>query len=308
MRDCCELRERLRGECQAIHEFIGVYRGKRATTAGIARSTPRRHGCRRDIARRCLRRRIGGRGSDDLHHLLAHLFERNTHALHHACCDTLALTHETKQEVFRANVGTADALCFIHRQLDDFCRAWRQAGVSYDNAITTTDNKFDRRTHFGQLHAQIREHSRRNAVALAYETEQQMLRADVVMVETLRFFLRKRKNFAAALRELFESLCAGRFQSCSSPEEKPGAFRLRGALQFAHSTLLSPTAFLAEPLFHRHGKTPFASIAESKAFLPLYRYLRFAPATFAGRGSTSCSEYWQRGLHRVPRRLRARAG
>ena len=50
------------------------------------------------------------------------------------------------------------------------------------------------------------EDARGHALALADETQQQVLRADVVVVEALRFFLSQRQDLARALRELVEAI------------------------------------------------------------------------------------------------------
>ena len=57
-----------------------------------------------------------------------------------------------------------------------------------------------------QLDVHVLEHARGDALALADEAQQQVLRADVVVVEPLRLVLGKRQDLARAVRELVEAI------------------------------------------------------------------------------------------------------
>ena len=57
-----------------------------------------------------------------------------------------------------------------------------------------------------ELDAHVVEDARGDAIALADEAQEQMLSADVVVVEPLRFFLSKRQDLASAVRELVEAI------------------------------------------------------------------------------------------------------
>ena len=84
----------------------------------------------------------------------------------------------------------------------------RQADLADDRPVTAPDDELDGRPHLGQLDVHVLEHARRDALALADEPEQQMLGADVVVVEPLRLILRKRQDLARAIRELVKSIHA----------------------------------------------------------------------------------------------------
>ena len=70
--------------------------------------------------------------------------------------------------------------------------------------LAAADDELDRRAHLGQLHAHVAQHPRGDAVALAHQPEQQVLGADVVVVEALRLFLGQRQHLPGALGELVE--------------------------------------------------------------------------------------------------------
>ena len=87
--------------------------------------------------------------------------------------------------------------------------ARRQADIADDHCLAAADDELDRGADLGQLHAHIAQHARGDAVALADQPEQQVLGADVVVVEALRLFLGERQDFPGPFREFVE-LCHGR--------------------------------------------------------------------------------------------------
>ena len=70
--------------------------------------------------------------------------------------------------------------------------------------FAAADDELDRRADLRQLHAHVAEHASGDAVTFAHETQQEVLSADVVVVEALGLFLGERQDLARALRELVE--------------------------------------------------------------------------------------------------------
>ena len=149
-----------------------------------------------------------GRGGlrQDADDLVAHLVQVDAEALEHAGGDALALADETQQQVLRADVVVAEAARLVDGQLDHPLGARRQAHLADDRAVAAADDELHRRPHLGQLDVHVLEHARGDTLALADETQQEMLRADVVVVEPLRLVLRERQDLARAIRELVESI------------------------------------------------------------------------------------------------------
>jgi hypothetical protein len=54
------------------------------------------------------------------------------------------------------------------------------------------------------LDAHVAQDPSGDAITLTHETQEKVLSSDVVVVETLRFFLRKRQHLPGALRKLVE--------------------------------------------------------------------------------------------------------
>ena len=143
---------------------------------------------------------------EDVDDLVADLLQVDAEALQHARGDALALADQAEQQVLGADVVVVQPARLVDGQLDDLLGARRQADLADDRAIATADDELDGRADLGQLDVHVLEDARGDAFALADEAEQQVLGADVVVVEPLRFFLRKRQDLARALRELVEAI------------------------------------------------------------------------------------------------------
>ena len=85
-------------------------------------------------------------------------------------------------------------------------RARREAHLADDGTVPAADDELHRGPHLGELDVHVLEHARGDALALAHETQQEMLRADVVVVEPLRLVLGERQDLARAIRELVEAI------------------------------------------------------------------------------------------------------
>ena len=160
-------------------------------------------------ALRLLGRAGGRRLGQDADDLVANLVQVDAQALEHARRDALALAHEAQQQVLGADVVVAQPARLVDGELDDPLRPRRQADLADDRPVAAPDDELDRRPDLGQLDVHVLEHARGDALALAHEAEQQVLGADVVVVEPLRFVLRKRQDLARAIRELVEAIHPG---------------------------------------------------------------------------------------------------
>ena len=154
-----------------------------------------------------LRRRAGGRAlRQDPDDLVADLVEVDAERLEDTGGDPLALADEAEEQVLRADVVVAEAAGLVDGQLDDALGPWRQPDLADDRAVAATDDELDRRPHLRQLDVHVLEDARGDTLALADEAEEQMLRADVVVVEPLRLVLSQRQDLARAIRELVEAI------------------------------------------------------------------------------------------------------
>ena len=146
-----------------------------------------------------------GRLRQDSDDLVANLVQVDAEALEDAGRDALALADEAQEQVLRADVVVAEAAGLVDRQLDDALGAGRQADLADDRAVTATDDELDGGPDLGQLDVHVLEHPGRDAFALPHQPEQQVLGADVVVVEALGLVLRKGQHLACPVSELVES-------------------------------------------------------------------------------------------------------
>ena len=159
------------------------------------------------LARFVSGRRAGGRAlGQDADDLVADLVEIDAQRLQDAGGDPLALADEAEQQVLRADVVVAEAARLVDGQLDDPLGARRQPDLADDRPIAAPDDELDRGPDLGQLDVHVLEDARGDALALADEAEEQMLRADVVVVEPLRLVLSQGQDLARAIRELVEAI------------------------------------------------------------------------------------------------------
>ena len=154
-----------------------------------------------------LGRRARGRAlRQDADDLVADLVEVDPERLEDTGGDPLALADEAEEQVLRADVVVPEATRLVDGQLDDPLGPRRQPDLADDRAIAAPDDELDRGPDLGQLDVHVLEDARGHALALADEAQEQVLRADVVVVEPLRLVLRQRQDLARAIRELVEAI------------------------------------------------------------------------------------------------------
>ena len=156
------------------------------------------------------------------------LVEVDPQGLEHTGCDALTLADEAEKEMLGADVVVAEPAGFVDRELDDPLGARRQPDLAHDRSIAPPDDELDRCPDLRQLDIHVLEHARGHPLTLADEAEEEVLGADVVVVEPLRFVLSQGQDLPRAIRELVEPI--HRADRCTS--------RWRDA---------TPTAMLARP-------------------------------------------------------------
>ena len=105
------------------------------------------------------------------------------------------------------DVVVVEAARLVDGQLDHFLGAGSEPDVAGDGAVATPDDELDGGAYLGQLYTQVGEDLGGDAIALPHQTEEQVLSADVVVVEALGLFLGQREYSAGALSEFVEPVC-----------------------------------------------------------------------------------------------------
>src|SRR3954462_12993894 len=99
----------------------------------------------------------------------------------------------------------------LRGELEDPLRSRRERDLRWrGHRVSASNDEFDRRADLRKLDAEARERASRDAFALPYEAEQEVLGPEVVVVEADRFVLRERDIALRAVVEVVErSLSAG---------------------------------------------------------------------------------------------------
>src|SRR5690242_11848036 len=95
---------------------------------------------------------------------------------------------------------------FVNRQFNHLLGAWRQADLPQDNPIAPPDDKFDGAAYFVKFNAEVAQNLCGNPLALADEAKEQMLGADVVVVEALCFFLGETQDLPGTLSKFVKTV------------------------------------------------------------------------------------------------------
>jgi hypothetical protein len=131
--------------------------------------------------RRCLRKDAG--------RFRANALKVHTKTLEDAGSDPFAFSNEPKQKMFSADVVVIEPTCFIDGEFNNFFRAGCQANLSEHGTVAAADDELHGGPHFAKFYTKVREHFGCDAITLPHEAEEEMLGANVVVVETLGFFL-----------------------------------------------------------------------------------------------------------------------
>ena len=154
----------------------------------------------------CLGRSGRRRLRQDADDFVADLVQAHTQRLQDPGGDPLAFADESEQQMLRADVVVAEPSGLVDGQLEDAFGARGQLDLADDRSIAPSDDELDRGAHLRQLDVHVLEHHGGYALALQNETEEYVLRADVVVVEPLRFVLSQRQDSEGAVRELVETI------------------------------------------------------------------------------------------------------
>src|SRR2546425_6268888 len=175
------------GHRRKVHAKLVQRRGLRARRLAAGRGRLGR-----------LRVLLAERGND----LVPDLFERHAERLENARGDPLAFADEPEEQVLGADVAVAELPCLVDRELDDLLGARRERDLARGGrGVAPADDELDGRAHLGKLHSEGIEYARRYPFALTHETEKEVLRSDVVVVETDRLVLGEREDSLGAVVE-----------------------------------------------------------------------------------------------------------
>ena len=137
-------------------------------------------------------------------HLVADLLGVGVEVEQDAGRDALVLAHQPQQDVFRADVVVAQRKRLAKGELEHLLRARRERDLAGGDLLTGADDAHDLRTHALDGDVQRLEDPCGQALFLAKQSEQDVLRPDVVVLELPRLFLCKDDDLAGSLCKSLE--------------------------------------------------------------------------------------------------------
>ncbi len=154
-----------------------------------------------------------------LDHCLAHLVEIGAELLQHLSSDTLSLANQAKQDVLGADVVVTQLQGLAERELEHLLGPRGERDVTAGSLGALTDDVDDLLAHRVEADAHRLESLGGDALTLVDETEQDVLGADVVVIEQPSFLLGQDDDPASSF---CESLKHSSYLSDNSGESLEG--------------------------------------------------------------------------------------
>jgi hypothetical protein len=122
-------------------------------------------------------------------HLVADLLGVGVEVEQDACRDPLVLAHEPEQDVLGAYVVVSQAQCLAQRELEHLLGARRERDLPGRDLLTGADDAHHLCAHTLDGDVQALEDAGRQTLLLAEQSQQDVLGADVVVLEGARLLL-----------------------------------------------------------------------------------------------------------------------
>jgi hypothetical protein len=142
-----------------------------------------------------------GEHADDL---VADLLRVGVEVEQDARRDALVLAHEAEQDVLGADVVVSQAERLAQRELEHLLRARRERNLTGRDLLTGADDAHDLCAHALDGDVQALEDAGRQALLLTQQPEQDVLGADVVVLERARLLLRENDHLPGAFCKSLE--------------------------------------------------------------------------------------------------------
>ena len=121
--------------------------------------------------------------------------------------DALVLADEPEQDVLGADVVVAERERLAQRELEHLLRARRERDLAGRDLVALADDAGDLRAHLFHGDVQLLEHARGEALLLAQQPEQDVLGADVVVLQSACLVLGKDDDLSGPFCEALEHSC-----------------------------------------------------------------------------------------------------
>ena len=135
------------------------------------------------------------------HDFAASLFQLDAQLGQHAAGKAVALTDEAKQQVLRSDVVVVEVSGLVIGQIDHSLGTRSEGHILAGPCVSPRELLFHLSANAVEADTQLLKDPGSDAVALAHEAEQQMLRGDVTLPELLSFLLGVEDDLPCTLRK-----------------------------------------------------------------------------------------------------------
>ena len=140
--------------------------------------------------------------AEQAQHFFSHVFEFQTEVHQHLCGHTFLLTNQAEEQVFGTDVVVVEVPCLFHRVLDHLLGARRLRQLTHrDHIRPRLHDLLDFESDLPQINFEVLQHVGGNAGTLLHQTEQDVLGADVFVIEPLGFLIGQLHYLAGAISE-----------------------------------------------------------------------------------------------------------
>src|SRR5688572_17977465 len=139
-----------------------------------------------------------------LEHLLSDPVQIGAQLLQHLRRNALTLPDQTQEDVFGTDIVVAQLKGLAQRKLEHFFRPWRKRYVRSRRRLAMTDDLLDLLTHAVERDSKALQRFRGHALTLMDKAEQDVLRADIAVIEHPGLFLRQDNHTTGTIGESFK--------------------------------------------------------------------------------------------------------
>ena len=111
--------------------------------------------------------------------------------------------------MLRADVVVSESTRLINGELDHLLGARGEADLAEHWSLTTPDDELHRLAHLDELNVEVLKDLGGDTFTLTNESEEEVLRADVVVVEALCLVLSERQHLPGTVRKAIEAVSSG---------------------------------------------------------------------------------------------------
>ena len=140
--------------------------------------------------------------AQEAEHFLADFFQLQAEVHQHLRGDAFLLAEQAQQDVLGADVVVAQVTGLFHRVLDDLLGPRRLRQLAHrDHVRAALHQLFDLQADLAEIDLQVLQHVGGHAAAFLDQAKQDVLGADILVVEPLCLLVRQLHDFAGAVGE-----------------------------------------------------------------------------------------------------------